>query len=114
MKYTIDAQGKRIGRVASEVAVLLMGKNTTAFVKNKIPEVTVTLLNVSKARIDAKKMKTKIYANYTGHPGGLFHKNMQKVVDTKGYSEIFRDAIYGMLPHNKLTKEMMKNLVITE
>ncbi|MSR71204.1 MAG: 50S ribosomal protein L13 [Candidatus Taylorbacteria bacterium] len=114
MKHTIDAQGKKLGRVASEAASLLMGKNLVDFARNVIPEVKVEVINTSKAKIDQKKKKEKIYVNYTGHPGGLFHANMDAIIKEKGFSEVFRIAIYGMLPHNKLTKGMMKNLAITE
>ncbi len=114
MIYTIDAKGKKLGRVASEAAGFLMGKNSVAFVRNSTPAVKVHVTNTSQAKIDSKKKSEKIYVTYTGHPGGLYHTSMESLIREKGYSEVFRQAIYGMLPHNKLTKGMMKNLVITE
>lgn len=114
MKYTIDAKGKKLGRVASEAASLLMGKNTTSFVKNAIPEVEVNIINTAQARIDSKKKLEKDYVSYSGYPGGLYHTSMDALIREKGFSEVFRRAVYGMLPHNKLTKGMMKNLHVTE
>ena len=114
MNYTIDAQGKKLGRVASEAATFLMGKNTTTFARNKAPKVTVTIINSSKAKIDAKKKENDIYVEFTGFRGGLNHVKMSDLIKKKGYGELFKRAVYGMLPQNSLKKEMMKNLIITE
>ena len=59
MKYTIDASGRTIGRVAAEAASVLMGKNTTSFVRNKAPEISVTVTNCGKAKVTEKKQKQK-------------------------------------------------------
>lgn len=114
MKHTIDATNKSMGRVASEAAKLLMGKNTAEFVRNAAPKVSVEITNVSKARISGKKLDTKEYKKYSGYPGGLKTFSMRKVVDDKGFKEVFRKAVYGMLPQNKLKSKMMKNLTISE
>ena len=112
MKYTIDAQNKRIGRVATEAAVFLMGKNTPEFRRNSIPKVTVEIQNTSKALIDDKKKTQKTYSRYSGYPGGLRQPTMEQVIAKKGHSELFREAVKGMLPKNKLRAQMMKNLTI--
>lgn len=114
MEHTIDAAGKSLGRVATQAAVFLMGKDTPAFRKNVVSPVKVTIMNVSKAKIDSKKMGEKVYTRYSGHPGGLKRITMEKMIEKKGYGEVFKNAVYGMLPANKLRKEMMKNLMITE
>lgn len=114
MKHTIDATGKQLGRIATEAATLLMGKDRADFAKNKIPNITVEIVNASKANISEKKLEEKTYKSYSGYPGGLKTQTMAKVVSKKGYAEAFRKAVYGMIPHNKLAKPMMKNLVITE
>ena len=59
MKYTIDAENKKIGRVASEAARYLMGKNLTGYERNKAPEVSVAIMNCGKASIDSKKKEDK-------------------------------------------------------
>src|SRR3989344_4224913 len=84
MKYTIDATGKRIGRVASEAASLLMGKNISSFVRNAFPsEVSVEIINTSKSEIDQKKIRQKTYAKYSGYPGGLRHEKMSDLITKK-------------------------------
>ncbi|MCR4334808.1 MAG: uL13 family ribosomal protein [Patescibacteria group bacterium] len=112
--HTIDAKGKKIGRIASQAAIFLMGKDRADFVRNKIPDVKVEVINTSLAKIDVKKKLEKVYLTYSGYPGGLHNETMGEMIKDKGYSEVFKTAIYGMLPHNKLTKGMMKNLIIKE
>jgi large subunit ribosomal protein L13 len=112
--HTIDAQAKRLGRVASEAASILMGKDSVTFAKNKVPSVKVTIVNASKAAIDNKKMEQKDYVTYTGFPGGLYNEKLGELVVRKGYGEAFKQAVRGMLPKNKLTDKMMKNLTVTE
>jgi len=112
--YTIDATHKKIGRISSEASRLLMGKNSPLWQPNVVPTNTVTIINASKADVDTKKKEQKIYTRYTGFPGGLISLEMEKVIAKKGYSELFRIAIKGMLPKNKLQAKMMRNLTITE
>jgi len=114
MEYTIDAKNKKIGRVATAAAVLLMGKNRTDFVRNAIPAVQVKVENASKLSISEKKLQSKFYKRFSGYPGGLKEESMKKVIEEKGNKEILRKAIYGMLPHNSLRPRMMKNLIIEE
>ena len=111
-KYTIDAKGRVPGRVATEVAVLLMGKNNPDFARNKIPEVEVEVVSVDDMRFDIKKLKDKAYYHHSGYPGGLKKETQEKVMVTKGSKEVLRRAVYGMLPKNKLRPRMMKNLKI--
>ncbi len=114
MKYTLDAENKRIGRIATEAAVFLMGKNKADFARNVIPNVTVEIKNTSKALIDDSKRSQKTYTRYSGHPGGLREPTMEQVIAKKGYSELFKEAVKGMLPKNKLRTKMMNNLKISE
>lgn len=114
MKHIIDAEGKRLGRVATEVATLLLGKTTPDFTKNKLSTNTVEIINASGLSIHKKKLTDKLYKHYSGYPGGLKETPMQKVIDKKGYSEILKKAVYGMLPGNKMRAKMMSNLIIKE
>jgi large subunit ribosomal protein L13 len=113
-EYTIDATGKALGRVATEAANALRGKNTTAFVKNLAPKITVKIINAGKLDVTQKKMREKIYTHYTGHPGGLRKTSLTNMVAKKGWSEPLKKAIHGMLPANRLRAVMIKNLIITE
>ncbi len=112
--HTIDAKGKKLGRVATEAAAILMGKNTTTFVRNAIPEVKVTIINAAQADISEKKQSEKTYARYSGFPGGQTVESLGKVASQKGFKEVFRKAVKGMLPDNKLKTPMMKNLTVTD
>lgn len=114
MEHTIDATDKSLGRIATQAAVFLMGKDTPSFQRNVAPAVKVTIENASKAKISAKKMKEKTYKRYSGYPGGLKEMNMEKVIEKKGHEEVFRKAVRGMLPSNKLRPIMMKNLTVKE
>ncbi len=114
MNYTIDAQGKRMGRVASEAAGYLMGKNSVKFARNIAPEVKVAIVNTSKAYINAKKKEDKKYVTFTGFRGGINTEKLSDLIARKGTSEAFRRAVYRMLPSNSLRKTMMMNLTITE
>ncbi len=111
---TIDATGKRVGRVASEVAIVLLGKDRTDQVRHLPAPVHVTVTNAGKLSIDEKKRIQKEYDRYTGYPGGRRVLSMEKLIEKKGYSEVLRKAVYGMLPGNKLRAVRMKNLTISE
>ena len=115
MEYiTVEAQNKKLGRLASEIAILLMGKNRSDFVRNAIPKIKIKVVNAGKISVTTKKMDNEVYKNYSGYPGGLKERPMKKVVADKGMKEVLRIAVKGMLPKNKLQAQMMKNLTITE
>lgn len=114
MKYTIDATNRKLGRVASEAASILNGKNTASFARNTVTPTTVVITNASKADISEKKLVQKRYVRYSGYPGGLRNPSMENVIEKKGFSEIFTLAVYGMLPSNKLRAKIMKNLTVKE
>lgn len=112
--HTINAEAKKIGRIASEAAKILMGKNSTAYQPNVVADVEVRVTNAGKADISEKKKEEKIYRHYTGFPGGLIDTPLKRLIEKKGVSEAIRVAVKGMLPKNKLQAKMMKNLVVTE
>ncbi len=112
MEYVIDARDKKLGRIASEAASILMGKNRSDFSRNKIPDVSLKITNTSKISTTNKKMESKIYKTYSGYPGGLKERTMKKVVSDKGMGEALAIAIKGMLPKNKLRDRMIQNLII--
>ncbi len=113
-EYTIDATGQALGRVATQAANALRGKDTTSFAKNIAPQVIVKVINASKLKVTQKKMDDKIYTHYTGHPSGLRRTPLSRLVEKKGWAEPIKKAVYGMLPANRLRAVMIKNLIITE
>ncbi len=114
MNYTIDATGKSLGRLASEVAAVLNAKNSVHFVKNRVADVKVLVTNASKVKVTGSKMKESLHKSYSGFPGGLKEMPLSYVVEKKGFGEIIRHAVKGMLPKNKLQDIRLKNLEVTE
>jgi large subunit ribosomal protein L13 len=112
--YTIDAEGKTLGRVASEVAKSLMGKKLPDYVSNKVSNVKVTVINVSKTKTSPIKLEKTLHEKYSGQPGGFKLMSNQEIIDKKGWKNLYELAIYGMLPNNKLRPKMMKNLEIKD
>ncbi|MDO8729041.1 MAG: 50S ribosomal protein L13 [bacterium] len=111
-KHIIDAKGRVPGRVATEVAVFLMGKNRTDFARNRIPDIEVEVVSSSQMMLSAKKLRDKMYSSHSGFPGNLKRRSQEHLVSIKGHQEILRRAVYGMLPKNKLRAKMMNNLKI--
>ncbi len=111
--HTIDATGKRLGVLATEVAAILNGKTAADFSRHLVADVKVEINNVSKLDIPEGK-KTEIYQTYSGHPGGRKTETLDHLATRRGYAEVVRRTISGMLPNNKLKKILLKNLVISE
>ena len=114
MKHTIDAQGKKIGRIASQAAAILMGKSSPAFAKNKVADEKVEILNASKVDVTAKKKTGDVYVTYTGFRGGLNSESLGELITRRGMTEVFRRAVTRMLPNNRLRDERIKNLTVKE
>jgi len=114
MEYKIDVENKKIGRVANQIASILMGKNTPDFEKHKVSGNTVVVSNASKLSIDPKKLEQKEYERYSGYPGGLKIDSLKRLIEKKGHGEVIINAVYGMLPANKLRPLLMKNLIIND
>ena len=114
MKHTIDATNKKLGRLASEAAALLIGKSTVDFAKNNVTDVKVEIVNASKVDISPEKLEKEYYRAYSHFPGGYKETTWKRTVEKKGFGELFRKAIDGMLPKNKLRTKRLKNLTVTE
>ena len=110
----VDAQSRTLGRVASETAYFLMGKNKASFERNTYSGSPVTVVNASKLRITTKKLAEIYHTRYSGIPGGLRITKGTETAAKQGLKELIRLATYQMLPGNKLRREMMKNLKIED
>ncbi|MBI2099671.1 50S ribosomal protein L13 [Candidatus Uhrbacteria bacterium] len=111
-EIVINAKGKRLGRLASEVAHLLMGKQYPSFKRHILKNVKVTVVDAGKLDVSSRKMVQKYYVRYSGYPGGIAEERMKEVIAKKGMNELVKRAVYGMLPANKLRTPRMKNLKI--
>lgn len=112
-EYVLDAQGQKLGRIASEAAKILMGKNTPDFQPHVVSGHKVKITNASLVDLAPVKME-KGYKRYSGYPGGQKVEKRGKLIDRKGHAAIFEKAVYGMLPANRLRKPLMKNLTIEQ
>ncbi len=110
----IDASGRTLGRVASEAAMILMGKNKPTFERNKYTGFPVKIVNADKLRITEKKLEEIFHTRYSGIPGGLRILKGTETKEKKGLKELIKLAIYQMLPDNKLRRKMMMNLKIED
>ncbi len=108
--HIIDATDKVLGRLATQVAVLLRGKNKVGFAPYKDMGDFVTIKNVDKLKFTGKKFDNKIYYHHTLWLGGLKKATTKEIVAKKGHSEVFRKAIMGMLTKNKLRARQIKRL----
>jgi len=113
-EHTIDAEGQTIGRVASQAAELLRGKDSADFERNLVCGAKVTVVNASKIKVINNKLGTIYHKHYSGYPGGMKFEMNDVVAAKKGYRELIRLAVHGMLPDNKLKPLFMKNLTISE
>lgn len=111
---TIDATGRSLGRVATEVAMSLMGKTSAKFERNTYSGFPVRVVNASKIRISNKKLSGIEHKRYSGYRGGLRIMKGTETSEKKGMKEMVRLAVYQMLPGNKLRREMMKHLKIED
>ena len=107
--YIVDANDIRLGRLASEVAKLLMGKGKLAVTRHMNDGDHVIILNASKISVSGNKKETKIYYKHTGYIGHLKEETLGSLLKRKPES-VIEKAISGMLPKNKLRQQMLKNL----
>jgi len=108
--HIIDATDKVLGKLATEVAVLLRGKNKSGFANYRDMGDFVTIKNVDKMRVTGKKFTNKIYYHHSLYLGGLKAQTMSELAAKKGHSEVLRKAVLGMLAKNKLRAQQIKRL----
>src|SRR3989344_2383835 len=109
--HLVDINGKILGRVAGEIAKLLMGKSKPYFAKNLDCGDFVVVVNSAEVKVTGKKEKDKVYTRYSGYPGGLRKITLSELRAQKP-EEIIRHAVSGMLPKNKLRASMLKRLFV--
>ena len=108
-KHIIDAQDKILGRLATKVSTLLRGKHKVDFENHRDMGDIVIIQNVEKIKVTGKKAEQKLYRHHTGYMGGLKEIPYKKLLK-ESPSKIFKSAVYGMLPKNKLRNVQIKRL----
>lgn len=109
--WLINAEGKILGRMATEVAVLLRGKKKPEYVDFLDSGDFVIIINAEKVKTTGKKLEQKKYYSHSGYPGGLKEKTLKEMLEKKP-EEVIRKAVWGMIPKNKLGRTVYKKLKV--
>jgi len=109
--YVVDAQGKVLGRMASEIAKILRGKNKPIFTPNADAGDFVIVVNARNIKLTGRKLEQKIYYRHTEYPGGIRERTAAKMLAEKP-EELIRLAVKGMLPKNRLSRKLVTKLKV--
>lgn len=107
--HLFDAQGKRLGRLSTEIAKVLSGRNKVDYVAHVDGGDSVIVINAEKIQVTGNKLQDKIYHRFSGYPGGITAIALKDLLK-KDAGKVIQNAVYGMLPKNKLRDRMMKRL----
>ncbi|MBC8233112.1 50S ribosomal protein L13 [bacterium] len=109
--YIIDANGKTLGRLATQVAMVLRGKNQPTYTPHVDMGNRVVVINAEKVVVTGKKPDQKKYYHYSGYPGGLKARTFKEMIQHKP-EQVVQHAVCGMLPHNRLGRKLGKKLKV--
>ncbi len=109
--YVVDASGKTLGRLASEIAKVLRGKNKPNYAPNLDTGDYVIVVNAEKITVTGNKLNDKLYIHHTGYMGGLKQITLKQQLIKKP-EEVIKHAVKGMLPKNTLGRKMFKKLYV--
>ncbi|MDQ3922955.1 MAG: 50S ribosomal protein L13 [Actinomycetota bacterium] len=107
----VDAEGKTLGRLATEIARLLRGKNKPHYTPHVDTGDFVVVVNAEKVVVTGKKAEQKVYRRHTGYPGGLKETSYEQMLERKP-TEILRRAVKGMMPRTRLGRQQFKKLKV--
>lgn len=107
----VDANDQNLGRLATKIATLLLGKHKPSFTPGVEMGDYVVVINAERIRVTGKKMVEKKYYRHSNYPGGLKTTSLQDQL-SKHPDRVIKSAVWGMLPHNKIGRRLMKNLKI--
>lgn len=111
--YLVNAEGKTLGRLASEIALRLRGKHKPVYTPYLDMGDFIVVVNAEKVQVTGKKAADKLYHHYTGYPGGLKTTSFEKLIE-KHPRRALENAVKGMLPKGPLGRKMFKKLKIYE
>jgi large subunit ribosomal protein L13 len=107
--HIVDAADKILGRLATQIASLLMGKHKPIFCRHLDVGDFVVVINAEKVRVTGDKAKQKLYYRHSGYPGGLKSVSLERMLETYP-TRVIEHAVKGMIPHTRLGANMMKRL----
>jgi len=110
--HQIDASNKAFGRLSSEIAILLMGKNKASYQRHIDMGDSVVVKNIKKVKITGQKLEQKIYYRHSTYPGGLKKTKMKDIFE-KDPEKLFKMCVIKMLPKNKLRNDRIKRLQVS-
>ena len=109
--YVVDADGKTLGRLATQIADTLRGKHKAQYTPHVDTGDFVVVVNAEKIAVTGKKLDDKIYRRHSGYPGGLRERTLREELDRRP-TEVLRKAVKGMLPRNRLARAQLRKLKI--
>ena len=109
--HVIDASNQVLGRLATEIASLLMGKHKPIFCRNLDTGDFVVVINAEKVRVTGHKAEQKFYYRHSGYPGGLKSITFERMMRTHP-TRVIEHAVKGMVPHNRLGASIIKKLMV--
>jgi large subunit ribosomal protein L13 len=109
--YVVDAEGRTLGRLATEIAKVLRGKNKPQYTPHVDVGDFVVVVNAEKVVVTGKKAEQKVYRRHSGYPGGMKETSYGRMMERRP-EEILRRAVYGMMPKTRLARRQMGKLKI--
>jgi large subunit ribosomal protein L13 len=109
--HVLDAEGRPLGRLASEVAQLLRGKQRPTFTPHMDNGDFVVVVNAAKVKVTGSKTQQKVYYRHSGYPGGLKETTLARVLEARP-ERVLQQAVKGMLPHNRLGRKLLRHLKV--
>ncbi|MDD3607394.1 MAG: 50S ribosomal protein L13 [Candidatus Moranbacteria bacterium] len=107
--YLFDAKGRILGRLATEIANILNGKDSVLYDPAKDPGNWVVVVNSDKIRLSGEKSQKKLYWRFSGYPGGIYKKTFSEMMELDS-TKVIEKAVKGMLPKNKLSSRKLRRL----
>jgi large subunit ribosomal protein L13 len=109
--YVVDAEGWTLGRLATEIARILRGKNKPQYTPHVDVGDFVVVVNAEKVIVTGKKAEQKVYRRHSGYPGGMKETSYERMMERRP-TEILRKAVYGMMPKTRLARQQFRKLKI--
>jgi large subunit ribosomal protein L13 len=109
--YVIDAEGQTVGRLATEIAKILRGKNKPQYTPHIDVGDFVVVINADRVVVTGRKAEQKVYRRHSGYPGGMKETSYARMMERKP-TEILRKAVYGMMPKTRLARQQFRKLKI--
>ena len=109
--YVVDAEGKHLGRLATEIVRVLRGKNKPQYTPHVDVGDFIVVVNADRVAVTGRKAEQRVYRRHSGYPGGMKETSYEQMLARKP-TEVIRKAVYGMMPKTRLARKQFKKLKI--